>query len=162
MGFWDDHKGSRWTADRIGDELVGTITRLRTETVSRQGKPDEKIPVVTVREHPSGRIVDLFAGATDLKSKLAELEPGVDWKLRVKYVDTKQTGQPKPLKLFQVEVWSPKPAIPDLGAANSTAEDAPELPGPASEAPESGSVAADADPPEETTPNPDDPAEDPF
>lgn len=154
MGFWDDHKGSRWTADRVGDELVGTITRLRTETVTRQGKPDEKIPVVTVREHPSDRIVDLFAGAVDLKTKLAEAEPGVEWKLRVKYTGTRQTGQPKPMKVFSVEVWPPKttpsPAAAELAASLD------------SEAPESGSVDADADPEPETTPNPDDPAEDPF
>lgn len=111
MGFWDEHKGSKWSPEQKGEQLVGVIKRLRNET----NRKNEHVPVVTVERHPDGRVMDVWCGV-DLRTQLAELEPAPGWKVRLTYDGERNTGQPQPMKLFTVEVWSPKdtrPPAPD-------------------------------------------------
>lgn len=148
MGFWDEHKGSKWSPEQKGDQLVGVIKRLRNET----NRKDEHVPVVTVERHPDGRIMDVWCGV-DLRVQLAELEPAVGWKVRLTYTGERNTGQPQPMKLFTVEVWTPKPEIPDLGAA--TPATAPESSQGHREADESSEApATPQDPPDSGAPGP--------
>ena len=92
---WTPHKGGTWSAESIGDRIEGRVVAIENRKTR-----DGDVPVVTLRDS-AGIPHDVWCG-TDLRSKLADLEPQVGDALQITLTELKNTGQPKKLKVFQV------------------------------------------------------------
>lgn len=93
---WRPFLGDRYTPEKVGDEVKGIVTAIRTD---RDNK-DQDIPVVTIRQQ--GRGIEVWATQTLLKIALAEKGPQVGDGLHIRLSELRHTGQKSPLKVFSI------------------------------------------------------------
>ena len=102
---WEEFKSITWTAETVGASITGRVVSLEV----RDGKSGTKVPVLTIEDADGGRH-EVWAGAADLRQRLAELEPQVGDAIHIIYTGDKHVGQPSPMKCFVVE-RVPQPAV---------------------------------------------------
>lgn len=95
--FWSEFQSDRWSPDNIGDSITGYVTKR--EITEAHGK---RVPLLTLRVDDAGNEREVLASQTMLKQALADLNVGVGDKLRITLIELKNTGQPQPMKVFQV------------------------------------------------------------
>jgi len=102
---WAPFESDKFTFTDIGDEIVGTIMEIHTETGQRGPYPVLKVKL----KDGSG---DKEVGCpTDLARKLAEAQPQVGDMVAMKLVELRHTGQPSPMKVFAVKVKINEPPM---------------------------------------------------
>lgn len=101
---WTEFEGDRFSFDNVGDKIAGRIRELTVKT-GQSGK----YPVLTLQVDKEGNTREVNGGSTDLKQQLAAIRPQIGWWVEITYTGTRQTGQPSPMKLFDVKVKQPKP-----------------------------------------------------
>ena len=97
-GFdWTPYEGDRWSPEKIGDQITGTITELGTGT----GMNDKVHPVIKLDTADGERTV----GATQvqLQGELAKVRPQVGDSIHIELVELRSTGRPQPMKCFLVK-----------------------------------------------------------
>jgi hypothetical protein len=98
MAFkWDSFKSKVWSAANVGDSIDGRLVDIEV----RDGRSG-KVPVLTV-ETADGYI-EVWAGAVDLRTKLADAAPQPGQYLSIAFTGEVYTGQPSPMKEFHVTV----------------------------------------------------------
>jgi hypothetical protein len=107
---WDRFKSGGVQFNQVGDRFIGQVIDLDV----REGRFGD-VPVI-VFETVDGARRELWAGAVDLRSKLADVAPEVgDW-LDIELIGEQHTGQPSPMKLFRVtKLAGPPGDLGDLG-----------------------------------------------
>lgn len=96
--FWTEFESDRWSPTNVGDAITGFVTKR--EITEAHGK---RVPLLTLRVDDQGNEREVAASQTMLKQALAELNVQVGDKLRITLVELKNTGQPQPMKVFQVD-----------------------------------------------------------
>ena len=106
QGFeWDRFKSDVWSASKVGDDTIeGTVIGVDVKD-GRSGP----VPVVTF-QLADGSTKQVWAGAVDLRQKLADIAPQIGDYLRIEFVDERATGQPSKMKIFDVTM----PRRPDV------------------------------------------------
>jgi hypothetical protein len=115
---WGPFMGDRWTAEKVGDELVGTVIDIHTEE-GRRGD----VPVLRI---DTGEFEREVWAPTDLQRKLADANVQVGDKLAMKLIELKPTGQPQPMKIFSIKHKRGEPANGEhqfVGGASVIAEE---------------------------------------
>lgn len=114
---WTEFEGDRWSPENIGDSITGYVTKIETET-----SYDKRSPVLTLQVDTQGRERTVKASQTQLKRVLAELNVQVGDKVRITLHELVNTGQPQPMKVFDVQhrageahaaSQAPSPAAPE-------------------------------------------------
>lgn len=96
--WWDEFKSNRWKAENAKDQIHGEVTeRKRGET----GK-GEAYPIIVIGRGVEA--MEVHASAIDLQIKLADAEPQIGDRVRITLTGYENTGRPKPMKVFRVEV----------------------------------------------------------
>ncbi len=94
--FWKPFESVKFTFENVGDTLVGVITGLSVG----QGQRGE-YPILKV-ETKDGEDREV-AAPSDLARKLAAVKPDVGDQIAMKLVELRHTGQPQPMKVFEIK-----------------------------------------------------------
>jgi hypothetical protein len=94
---WSPYEGDRWSPERIGDEISGTITELATAV----GMNDKAHPVIKLDTDGGERTVNVTP--VQLQGELAKVKPQEGDRLHIELVELRSTGRPQPMKCFLVK-----------------------------------------------------------
>jgi hypothetical protein len=94
----------------VGDRISGLVVDLRVED-GRSGP----VPVVVLSTDTGSR--EIWAGAIDLRTRLADADVQLGDKLMIEFTGERHTGQASPMKLFTVNV--------ERGSASDAADEEP-------------------------------------
>lgn len=93
---WTPFEGDKWSAERVGDRIEGRLKALRIEE-GRKGQ----LPVLTLTTR-EGRDVEVWPSSY-LQRELAGIGPQVGDALQITLTELRNTGQPKPMKVYEVK-----------------------------------------------------------
>lgn len=96
--YWREFEGGRWNPDKEGDTITGYVTELGYGTAG-----GTRCPLLTLRVNDRGDTKEVLASQTMLKQALAELRVAVGDKVRITLIELRHTGQPSPMKVFDVQ-----------------------------------------------------------
>jgi hypothetical protein len=94
---WSPFEGDRWSPEKIGDEISGTITELATAT----GMNDKPYPVIKLDTPDGERFVNVTQ--VQLQGELAKVRPQEGDRLHIELVELRAVGRPMPMKCFLVK-----------------------------------------------------------
>jgi hypothetical protein len=100
---WDRYGGDRWSPEEVGDEIAGTIVDIREEE-GRSGT----LPVLRISTTNGER--EAWAGQVMVQQALAKHEPAVGDHITIRLTELRATGQPSPMKCFDVSVNRAEPS----------------------------------------------------